>query len=370
MPSNAAVVKPSTIVHTEWSKGWGGQETRIVSEALGVSARGHRVVIVARPECQILVRARAAGLTTYALPMRNGFDPRAIAALGRIIRRERADIVNTHSSVDSWVGGFAAKLTRTTLIRTRHLSAPWRRHPLNLVYRMPDAVITTGEALRRQLIDYNRLDPGRIVSIPTGVDVTRFSPQPCRMETKTALGVPADAKVVANVAVLRSFKRHDTLLDAIALLREWPHVHVILAGEGSQRERIEAHAHARGLGGRVRFAGYVEDVRPILSCSDVVASSSGSHEGVPQALTQALAMARPVVATDVGSVSELIQDRVTGLLVPPNDPPALAAAMERLLRDANFAQECATRGRAHVVQRYSHEVMIDQILGLYDRLLA
>jgi glycosyltransferase involved in cell wall biosynthesis len=363
-------MKRLTIVHTEWSKGWGGQEIRIVSEASGVGARGHRVVIAARPECQILARASAAGLATYPLPMRNGFDLRAIAALGRIIRREQADIVNTHSSVDSWVGAFAAKLTRTKLIRTRHLSAPWRRHPLNFVYHMPDAIITTGEALRQQLIDHNRLDPGRILSIPTGIDVTQFSPRPCSSETKTALGIPASARVVTKVAVLRSFKRHDLLLDAIALLRERTPLYVVLVGGGSRREGIAAHAAARGIAERLRLVGHVEDVRPMLACSDVVVSASGSHEGVPQALAQALAMERPVVATNVGSVAELIEDQRTGLLVPPNDPSALAAAIERLLKDPTFAQECAVRGRTLVVQQYSHAVMIERLLALYERLLA
>ncbi len=126
MPSSPAGMKHFTIVHTEWSKGWGGQEIRIFNEAAGVTARGHRVLIVARPECQILTRAQAVGLPTHALPMRNGFDVRAIAGLARIIRHERVDIVNTHSSVDSWVGALAAKLTRAKLIRTRHLSAPFR----------------------------------------------------------------------------------------------------------------------------------------------------------------------------------------------------------------------------------------------------
>lgn len=370
MPSNSAGMKRRTVIHSEWSKGWGGQEMRIVSEAAGMTARGHRVLIAARPECQILARARDAGLPTQAVPMRHAFDVRAIVTLARLIRREHADIVNTHSSVDSWVGAFAATLTGTALIRTRHLSAPWRRHPLNVVYRMPAAFITTGEALRQQIIDDNHVDPVRIVSIPTGVDVARFAPQPCRSETTSALGIPPHATVIVKVAVLRSFKRHDVLLDAVALLRDGPRRYVILVGEGSQRERIVAHARARGLAERVKLVGHVEDVRPLLSCADVVVSASGSHEGVPQALAQALAMARPVVATDVGSVAELVQDRHTGLLAPPNDPPALAAAITRFLDDPALAAACGRRGRERVVEHYSHEAMLDQIEALYDGILG
>jgi glycosyltransferase involved in cell wall biosynthesis len=371
-------MKPAVILHTEWSTGWGGQEIRIVSEARGVASRGHRVVIVACPECQILTHARAAGLSTRELPMRHGFDLRAIARLCRIIRDERADIVNTHSSVDSWVGAFAAKLTRVKLVRTRHLSKPWSRHFLNVVHRMPDAIMTTGEAIRQQLIEQNGLNPSTVVSVPTGIDVADFSPRPCADAFKTGLGLPPAARIITNIAVLRRWKRQDVLIDAAALLRDRPDVHVLIAGrgglyipgEGGLRVALEGQIERLGLGGRVRLLGHVDDVRPLLSCSDVVVSSSGSHEGVPQSLAQALAMMRPVVATDAGSTRELIVHEQTGLLVPPNDPAALAAAIDRFLSDPALAQRCGERGREHVVAHYSFQHMIDLVLDLYGQLLS
>ncbi len=358
------------ILHTEWSTGWGGQEIRIINEARGVTERGHRVVIVAPPGARILAQAHAAGLPTRELAMRHGFDAGAIVRLQRIIRNEHADIVNTHSSVDSWIGAFAARLARVKLVRTRHLSKPLSRHLLNFVHRMPDATITTGEAIRRQLIERNGLRPEAVVSVATGVDTGHFSPRPCAGEFKTALRLPPDAKIISKVAVLRRFKRHDVLVNAAALLHPPLDVHVLIAGEGSGRAKIEQLIQTLRLTDRVRLLGHVTDVRPLLSCSDVVVSSSGSHEGVPQSLAQALAMARPVVATDVGGTGELIIHEHTGLLVPPNDPPALAAAVERLLREPSFAQQCGERGRAHVLAHYSHERMIDRVLALYERLLA
>jgi glycosyltransferase involved in cell wall biosynthesis len=357
-----------TVVHTEWSTGWGGQEMRIINEARGVAERGHRVVIVAQPGAHILAQARAAGLPTAELAMRHGFDARAIARLRRIIRNERADIVNTHSSIDSWIGAFAAKLGGVKLVRTRHLSKPLSRHPLNFVHRLPDAIITTGEAIRQQLIEQNGLRPDAVVSVPTGVDIEHFSPRPCASEFKAALRLPPDARIIANVAVLRRFKRQDVLVSAAALLREPPEVYVLIAGEGSGRAGIEQLMQTLGLTHRIRLLGHVGDIRPLLSCSDVVVSSSGSHEGVPQSLAQALAMARPVAATDVGSTGELIVHEQTGLLVPPNEPGALAAAIQRLLREPSFAQQCGERGRAHVLAHYSYERMIERVLTLYESL--
>jgi glycosyltransferase involved in cell wall biosynthesis len=361
-------MKRLTLLHTEWSKGWGGQEIRVLNEALGMQARGHRVLIATRPHCQLLARARDAGLPTVMLPMRGAFDLRSIAGLARVLRREHVDLVNTHSSIDSWIGGFAAKLTRTRLVRTRHLSTPWRRHPLNFVVHMPDAVITTGEALRRELMAVHGFRPDRVLSVPTGIDVDAFIPASCAAADRAALGIPPGAIALGNVAVLRNFKRHDLLIDAAAQLRARHDCYVAIAGAGPTAA-IAAHARTRGFADRVRFLGHLEDVRPLLRCADVVVSASGSHEGVPQALIQALAMARPVVATAVGAVGELVQHERTGLLVPPGDAGALAAAVERLLLDPALAADCGRRGRTHVAAQYSSRQMIDRLLGLYDQLL-
>lgn len=359
-----------TVLHTEWSTGWGGQEIRIINEARGVAAHGHRVVIVAGPDCRILGQARSAGLPTYTLPMRRAMDPGAVLRLARIIRREHVDILNTHSSVDSWIGAFAAKLTGIKLVRTRHVSSPLSRHPLNFVHRMPDVIVTTGEAICRQLIEHNGLRADRVISVPTGVDTAHFSPRPCTAEFTTGLGLRPEVKIVTAVGVLRGFKRHDVLVNAAAHLHARPDLCVLIAGEGSQREPLEQLIHQLALTERVRLLGHVDDIRPLLSCSDVVVSSSGSHEGVPQALAQALAMARPVVATDAGSTAELVVHERTGLLVPPNDPAVLAAAIERMLREPSLARDCGTRGRTHVLEHYSYEGMIERVIALYNALLG
>ncbi len=362
-------MRPLTVLHTEWSTAWGGQEMRIVNEARGVAAHGHRVVIVACPEAKILPCARAAGLAVRSLRMRHGFDLNAIRELRTIIRSEHADIVNTHSSVDSWVGGFAAKLSRVKLVRTRHLSKPVRRHPLNFVYRMPDAIITTGEAARQHLITYNRLPPDRVVSVPTGVDIDYFSPQPPDPKIRAAWGIPAAAKVVTNVAVFRRLKRHDLFLKAAAQLRQWPDLYFVLVGDGRWRPELTQLVDDLDLTDRVVFLGQVEDVRPALSASDLVASASES-EGVPQSIAQALAMALPVVHTEVGSVGQLIEHERTGLLVPPGEPQALAAGIERFLREPSFAHDCGLRGREHVRAHYSHERMIERVLQIYKSVTA
>jgi glycosyltransferase involved in cell wall biosynthesis len=364
-------MRPLTILHTEWSDGWGGQEIRIVDEARGIAERGHRVLIVARPQCKILAKARDAGLGTIELEMRRAFDFAAIKKLRDIIRAEKADIVVTHSSVDSWIGAFAAKRAGTRLIRTRHLSSEVPSHPLNIIYRLPDAVVTTGEAVRRQLIEHSRLREDRVTSIPTGVDVDKFSPRPPDLAAKRALGLPDDCKVATMVAVLRKFKRHELFLEAARMLTEEAKgFRFLVVGDGPRREIIEQMIREKNLGESVKMSGHVEDVRPILSFSDVAVLSSGWGEGVPQAIAQALAMARPVVATDVGSIPELVKHEETGLLVTKENVQALAAAMKRMLTDTELATRCGKHGRAHVVQNFSREKMINDTLGLYEQLIT
>ncbi|NNG47287.1 MAG: glycosyltransferase, partial [Deltaproteobacteria bacterium] len=164
-----------SIVHTEWSDGYGGQEHRILLECREMMRRGHETVIVCRPEASLLAMARDAGIPVAAVPIRSSADVAAIAAMVRIFRKQRATVVNTHSGKDSWVGSIAAKIAGVPLlIRTRHISVPVRRGFFNMIYRWPDGYITTGEMIREHLIGKG-IPADRVVSIPTGVDLTRFS---------------------------------------------------------------------------------------------------------------------------------------------------------------------------------------------------
>ncbi|HXA94546.1 MAG TPA: glycosyltransferase, partial [Candidatus Dormibacteraeota bacterium] len=138
-----------TVLHTEASPGLGGQEVRTLNESRWTVERGWRVLLAGQPDGKLIERARAAGVETVAVRMRGAFDPRALVALVRLIRRERVSLVHTHSSVDAWLGGMAARVCRVPVIRTRHVSIRIRRGP-NPVYRwLADRVITSGEAIRR-----------------------------------------------------------------------------------------------------------------------------------------------------------------------------------------------------------------------------
>ena len=362
---------PLRILHTEWSMGWGGQEHRILLECRKMEERGHRTLIACQPGSGILERARARGLRTEEVVIRGGFDPRAIAALWRIIRRERIQVVNTHSGKDSWAAGFAAKLARADLlVRSRHIALPISNNPLNFVYRMTDGIITTGEAVRDMMIHRNGMDPGKILSIPTGVSLARFDPSRADgSRIRAEFGIPAGVPVVSMVAVFRAMKRHDVLLQAaVRLVREHPGIRFLLVGEGPGRAGIEQAIRSSGLAGACLLTGHREDVPDLLAASDIVVLTS-DLEGVPQSLSQAMAMARPVVAAAVGGIPELVIDGRTGLIAEAGNADSFARQMSRLAGDPALRATLGDAAREHVLQGYTDDIMARRTEEFYGRLL-
>jgi len=358
----------NTVLHTEASPGLGGQEIRTLDEAEATVARGWRVLLACQPESHLHQRARAQGLEAIALRMRGPWDLPAVLRLAALIRREGVGIVHTHSSIDGWVGGMAARLARVPVVRTRHVSIPIRRG-LNPVYRwLADRVITSGEAIRAVVIAAG-VAPERVVAIPAGVRLEDFEGFPGGEEAARSLGL--SRPVIGSVAMFRGSKGHHVLLEAFGLVHaRHPTARLLLVGDGGRRAWVESLARERGLGDSVRFTGFRLDVPALLSAMDCFVLASTRTEGVPQSLLQAFAAGVPVVGSAVGGVPELIQDGVTGLLAPPGDAPALARAVEAVLADPGAAAARARAARALVGERFSRDTSVSRLLGLYQELLA
>ncbi len=361
----------ASIVHTEWSDGFGGQEHRILLECREMMRRGHRVRIACRPEAELFPKAREAGIPVTPLPIRSSADLTAIRTLSTLFRWERVHVVNTHSGKDSWVASIAAKVVGVPLlIRTRHISVPIRRHAFNLVYRWPDGYVTTGEMIREHFLAEG-IPPDRVVSIPTGVDPERFSPAVDGSGIRKEFGIAQDAFLVSMVGVLRSWKRHDLFLEAMRLLRERGiPVRALVAGEGPQREKTSAAIRGQGLSDTVTMTGYREDVPEILAASDALVLPSDRFEGVPQAILQALAMGRPVVASPIGGIPEVVHAEETGLLCPTGDAAAYAGALLRLAGDPTLGERLGKAGRDLVLARYTVATMCEKTEAFYHGLAA
>lgn len=358
----------STILHTESSPGWGGQEVRNLTEARWLQDLGWRVLVACTPGSAILARARRAGVTAVPVSMRGAWDLASVLRLVGLIRREHVDLVNTHSSVDAWLAGMAARLARVPIVRTRHVSIPIRRR-LNPVYTLlADRVVTSGEAIRRLVLAAGA-SPDKVVAIPAGVDLTEF-PRPDagdRIRREFGLKRP----VIGSIAMFRGSKGHDLLLEAFRDLRgQFPDARLLLVGDGIRRAWVESLARERGLNGWVTFTGFREDVPDLLGAMDCFVLASTRTEGVPQSLLQALAAGVPVVASAIGGIPEVIEDGATGLLVPPGDPKALAAAIGAVLKDSESARRRAEAGRALVSARFSRERMMERLTTLYAELIG
>lgn len=356
------------ILHTEWSDGAGGQERRILSESVGMQNRGHRITIATGANCWIAGEARRLGLAVEICPMRGKADFKAIRALVSFCRREHVDVIHTHSGIDSWVGGIAAKFAKVPAVRTRHLFLPLKYNPVNFVHYLFDRFFALGETMRRMLVDECGFPAEKVLNIPTGIDFSTFVPRFSRQESRSALGVGDGVFVVLTVAVIRGVKRHDVALRAFKLLHgQYANSLFLIAGEGPMRREMEQLSAELGLADSVRFLGHRTDIADLLHASDVMLLTSRS-EAQSQALTQSIGLGVPVVATAVGGVPEVVLHEQTGLLVPPDDPSATAEALLRIANDPAFAKSLGELGKQHALRHYSLTAMLDKTEAVYQEL--
>jgi glycosyltransferase involved in cell wall biosynthesis len=365
VPGVGAGVK--SVLHTESSPGWGGQEVRNLTEARWLQEEGWRVLLACRPRSEILRRAEAAGVPARPVPMRGSWDLPSALRLAALVRREGVDLVHTHSSIDAWLGGLAARLAGVPVVRSRHVSIPLRGG-WNPVYTLlADRILTSGEAIRRLVVGAG-IPPDKVVALPAGVDLALF---------KGGLGdrVRAELRltrpVVGSVAMFRGSKGHDVLLEAFERIgREFPRATLLLVGDGIRRAWVESLARERGLGERVRFAGFREDVPDLLAAMDCFVLASIRTEGIPQSLLQAMAAGVPVVASSVGGIPEVIEDGETGRLVPVLDASALAREIRAVLADPATARRRAEAARARVEAGFSRERAMARLAAIYGELGA
>ncbi|MCL7972585.1 MAG: glycosyltransferase family 4 protein [marine benthic group bacterium] len=342
----------------------GGQERRILAEAAGMRDRGHDVWVVTPAGGQLANRASASGLRVVHQSFSRPLLPANALALASLVRRVRPHVLNTHSSADSWTAAMARQGFGWpgALVRSRHISARVRPGPLHrFVYGQADWLITTGEAVRRGLADSGLFPLDRSVSLPTGVDLAMFRPDPDgRQAARRDLGLVGDAAVIGVVAYLREDKGHEVLLRAMpGILEDHPDAVLVLVGDGPLRSELEGRVRDLAIQHSVQFAGLREDVASILSAFDVFCQPSLRNEGVPQSVLQAGACGLPVVSTRVGGIPEAVLDGETGILVMPGDAEGIGRAVSALLADRELGHRLGVAARAHVAQSFSLDRMLD-----------
>ena len=243
---------------------------------------------------------------------------------------------------------------------------------MNFINSLADYIFTTGESVRLEMINSNRIDPKKIESIPTGIDSSKFDPKKISREKCRAL-FDIDSKdiVIGMVSVLRRFKRHDQFIKmARNVIDHNPtkNLKFLIAGEGPQRESIKNLISELNLNKNVHLLGHIEQVPELIKALDIYVLSSDSGEGVSQSLMQALMMETAVISTNVGSTSDLYSDD-NFMMIDVDSQSQLNRACNNLIFDEKLRQSYQNRSRSHVLKNFSNERMIEKITRVYDYLV-
>jgi glycosyltransferase involved in cell wall biosynthesis len=348
------------VLHVDTAVTWRGGQNQVLLTAGGMAARGMDAGIACRAGGELEARARAAGAEVRALPFRGDLWPPAILALARLVRRERPDALLLHDPHAVSAGLVASRLAgRAALVAVRRVDFPLRGPFSRAKYAACDRVIVASRAIGA-VVEAGGVRPESLRVVYEGVP-DRLAARGGR-EALEALGVPAGVPVVGNVAALTHHKDHATLVEAMARLRRrLPEARLVIAGEGELRPALEAQVRDRGLRDRVVFAGFRHDLDRLLPTFSVFCLSS-RLEGLGTSLLDAMAFGLPVVATAAGGIPEAVEDGVTGRVVPPRDPAALAEALASVLGDEERRRAWGAAGRRRFLERFTVEHMVDETL--------
>lgn len=352
---------------------WGGTELHILNLSDQLRRRGHRVTIACRPGRWVDERARALGLPTIPISMERQQDWRDFDRLRAYLREQKPDVLHVHWSLDTIVPGIAARMEGVPVrVLSRHMPYPFKNRMGTLLYSqlLFTRLVTVSHSVRNTLVGCG-VSPSRIETIHHGTDVQAFERvTEDRDAVRASLGLADGDVAVGVVGRISPEKGHKFLLEAARLLGDTVPLRVVVVGSGPDEDLMKTTAQEMGLGERVIWAGFREDVNNVINALDIMTLPSVWNEPCSAVVQQAMALSKPVIGTRAGGTPEMIVDGETGLLVPPSDAQSLADAVARLAADPAGRGQMGDAGRARVEAQFSLSVMTDKIEALYYRELA
>ena len=356
-------------LHIDTARTWRGGQQQVLLTVLGLRARGHRAVLVAHREGELFRRASEGPDLVPLAPM-NEVDLSTAWKLNKIVKQWKPAIVHAHDphavSMAALALSFSAPDPRPKLIASRRVDFHLQSHTFSQwKYRQMDGFIAASHAIKDILVA-DGIPSGRIEVVHDGIDVEKIQHRPA-IDLHAEYWLPHGVPVIVNVGALVGHKGQKYLIDAMPMvLREVPDAHLIIFGEGDLRAPLEKQVKQLTLAKRVLLPGFREDVMSLMKSADLFVMSSVT-EGLGSAVLDAMAMGHAVVGTKAGGIPEAVVHDETGLLVEPADAKALAAAIARLLKDADLRKQFGQAGRARVAEHFGVDRLVEGTLEAYRK---
>lgn len=325
-------------------------------------ARGHEVVFAVVRGGKLVEKARQSGFSVYEVDFQKIKAVKVLNELIGIIRKHEINIVNTHSSLDAWLGGVAARICKKTIVRTRHLSTPIRKGiNSRLLYKtLADRVVTTSSGIIPMICNQARISQDRCRCIPTGVESIEVNPDEIEA-FRQSLGLQPSDILVGTVCVVRSWKGIKDLMRTAELLKEHKNIKWVIIGGGY----LDQYRDYIDLKGMLTFTGHLNNPHPAIAAMDIFVLLSTAHEGISQSSLQAAFLKRPLITTNVGGLPEVNLEGETGFLVPPFSPEKVAEAVLKLASNSKLRHQFGTAAHARVLEKFMMSQTLDQMEEVY-----
>jgi len=372
------------ICHITKATGVAGSEKHLLTLLTNLDKAKYQVTLVLlverdKPLDDYVRRLEEGGVQVKRVLIRGDVDPLLFWRLYRLLREGNYDIVHTHLIHADLYGTLAAKLAGVPIIlSTKHNDNAFRRHPFyafldRFASKFADRIIVISDHLKRFFVEIEGLDPRKMTRIYYGLNPVwverRSSKIAGPISVQEELGIPPDAPLAGIIARLIPQKGHTYLLTAFAkVIEALPEARLLVVGDGYLRGDLERQARELRITRRVTFTGWRDDIPRIMADLNLLILPS-LWEGFGLVLLEAMMMGKPVVASRVSAIPEIVEDGVTGLLVPPRDPEALAEAIIALLQDRERAEAMGQAGRERVERYFTVERMVQQTKALYEELI-
>jgi len=355
------------ILYVESSRSWGGQEYRTCLEINWLNAHGHQAWLVCNPGSQVHYKASELGTRLVTMPLRRRIDPLCSWRLWRFCRQNQVDLLKAYSSKDHWIC-LPLYLCGIPLSRARCITDPIGSKGRAFVFKHGcSQIVADASVIRRHLVAEHGVDPAKIEVIGSAVDLEKFKPPRNRAKFRREIGLGDNTPLIGNVGMIRPDKGQLVLVEAAPLvLQKRPDARFVIVGQGTgilkRGINVRNAIDRAGLADKIIMVGYRWDTPNVYAACDMIVIASLRTEASPIVLREAFASGRPVIATKVGDIPEILRDRENGLLIEPGDTQALANAIMEFITDPNLAAYCAANGLRYATEHFSFDTMMEKKL--------